>query len=103
MRRRLVLALLPVVFCFYIIACFEIDFGTHLQTWHDDYDTYIVDSSPLIPDLQPVMPEFFPVAILTFYIAAFILVTEPVILNIAISAAFNGRSCKYILNHSLLI
>jgi hypothetical protein len=46
------------VFCLYTNAFLELDFGTHTQTWDDEYDTYIIDSKTLNFDFTDFSNSF---------------------------------------------
>ena len=50
MSKKWIRILAPLIFCFYVCAFMELEFGGRVeQSWTDEYDTYAISSKVMCP------------------------------------------------------
>lgn len=65
MKTSFIKILFPLVFCLYVSAFLEIDFGTHVQTWNDENDIYTNITNSSDSNLHPLQFILLPDAVLS--------------------------------------
>jgi len=103
MSKNWIRILTPLIFCFYICAFMEIEFGGRVeQSWTDEYDTYAISSKVTCPGCHSFSLNHHVDLAATDGNKPFIskiLVAE----NITSDPSFNPDACKVFIKYEALL
>ena len=103
MRKNWIIILAPLIFCFYVCAFMEIEFGGRVeQSWTDEYDTYAISSKVSCPGCIS-FPLNHPVDLTAADWNGPFINKILVVANITSGSRFITEICKIFIKHEALL
>ena len=103
MSKNWIIILAPLIFCFYVCAFMEIEFGGRVeQSWTDEYDTYAISSKVSCPGCHSFSlnhPVDLAAADVNNLFNGKMLVAENIISGLRITP----EACKVFIKHEALL